>query len=54
MGFEPTTAALEGRCSTPELLPRPVLLESIIAGRHVLVDVEDIGHQGLSVIWIQD
>ena len=51
MGFEPTTAALEGRGSSAELLPLadlrsfqywkgwPVLPENIIAGRRERVDV---------------
>ena len=53
MGFEPTTAALEGRGSSAELLPLadlpsycirhgkgwPVLPENIIAGRYAGVDV---------------
>ena len=47
MGFEPTTAALEGRGSSAELLPLaltawkgwPVLTENIIAGRYAVVDV---------------
>ena len=33
MGFEPTTLCLEGRCSTPELLPPGVIHSSDAAAR---------------------